>query len=133
MTRGKSSDSFGEVLTVYAIGHSTLPVSRFVAILKAHSIDILVDIRRIPGSSRNPQFNSNVLKESLEENGIDYAHMKGLGGLRRPSKESENTGWRNLSFRGYADYMQTEAFEAALNELIALAGRRTAAMMCAEG
>jgi uncharacterized protein (DUF488 family) len=108
-------------------------VERFITILLAHSITILVDIRRLPRSRHNPQFNLDALEKSLKEAGIGYVHLKELGGLRRASKDSENTGWRNLSFRGYADYMQTEEFKAGLDKLIALSKVETAAIMCAEG
>jgi len=110
-----------------------MSVERFVRILLVHSITMLVDIRKIPRSSHNPQFNSDALEKSLKEAGIAYIHLKELGGLRRPSKNSENTGWRNLSFRGYADYMQTEEFEAGLETLTALSKGGAAAIMCAEG
>jgi len=119
--------------TVFSIGHSTMSVERLVTILQAHSVALLADIRRIPRSSHNPQFNSDALEESLEKVGIGYVHLKELGGLRRPSKDSENTGWRNLSFRGYADYMQTEQFKVGLDRLVALSREETTAMMCAEG
>jgi uncharacterized protein (DUF488 family) len=119
--------------TIFVIGHSTMPVERFIKILLAHSVTVLVDIRRIPWSRHNPQFNSDALEKSLKEAGIGYVHLKELGGLRRPSKDSENTGWRNLSFRGYADYMQTEEFKVGLDKLIALSKAETAAIMCAEG
>jgi len=120
-------------IAIYVIGHSTVSVERFVRILLAHSIIMLVDIRKIPRSSHNPQFNSDALEKSLKEAGIGYFHLKELGGLRRPSKDSENTAWRNLSFRGYADYMQTKEFEAGLDRLIALSRSGNVAIMCAEG
>src|ERR1700693_2641858 len=97
-------------ITIYVIGHSTMSVESLIRILLAHSITMLVDIRRIPRSRHNPQFNSDAIEKSLKESGIGYVHLKELGGLRRPSKDSKNTGWKNLSFRGYADYMQTEEF-----------------------
>jgi uncharacterized protein (DUF488 family) len=118
---------------VYALGHSTTPIARFVEILQAHSITTLVDIRTIPRSKHNPQFNSDALEKSLKEVGIVYVHLKELGGLRRSSKDSENTGWGNLSFRGYADYMQTTEFTAGLGRLIALSEYGNVAIMCAEG
>jgi len=120
-------------ITVCVIGHSTSSVERFVRILLAHSITILVDIRKIPRSSHNPQFNSDALEKSLKEARIRYVHLKELGGLRHPSKNSVNTGWRNLSFRGYADHMQTQEFAAGLDRLIALSKDGTVAIMCAEG
>jgi uncharacterized protein (DUF488 family) len=122
-----------EIATVYSIGHSTMPVQKLIDILKAHSVTLLVDIRRIPKSGHNPQFNSDSLESSLKRAGLGYINLKQLGGLRRPSKNSENTGWRNPSFRGYADYMQTEQFKAGLDRLIALSKKNTTAMMCAEG
>jgi uncharacterized protein (DUF488 family) len=115
------------------IGHSTISVERFVRVLLVHSITMLVDIRKIPRSSHNPQFSSGALEKTLKEVGMVYVHLKELGGLRRPSKDSENTGWRNLSFRGYADYMQTEEFELGLDRLIALSKVGNVAVMCAEG
>jgi uncharacterized protein (DUF488 family) len=120
-------------ITICLIGHSTMPVERLIRILLAHSITMLVDIRRIPRSRHNPQFNSDALEKSLREGGIGYVHLNELGGLRRPAKDSKNTGWKNLSFRGYADYMQTEEFEAGLDRLIALARSGSVAIMCAEG
>jgi uncharacterized protein DUF488 len=118
---------------IYAIGHSTMPIERFVKILRAHSVTMLVDIRTVPRSRHNPQFNSDSLEESLKHAGMEYVHLKELGGLRSPVKDSENTGWRNLSFRGYADHMQTEEFEAGLDRLASLSTGVVAAMMCAEG
>jgi uncharacterized protein (DUF488 family) len=120
-------------ITICIIGHSTFSVERFVRILLGHSITMLVDIRKIPRSSHNPQFNSGALEKSLKEDRIGYVHLKELGGLRHTSKNSENTGWRNLSFRGYADHMQTEEFELGLDRLIALSKVGTVAIMCAEG
>ena len=93
----------------------------------------MVDIRTIPRSRHNPQFNGNDLALSLSSAGIGYVHLKELGGLRHPARESVNTGWRNESFRGFADYMQTEEFEEGLQELACLSRRKTVAMMCAEG
>ena len=96
-------------------------------------MNTLVDIRTIPKSRHNPQFNGNALALSLSSAGISYVHLKELGGLRRPAKDSKNTGWRNASFRGFADYMQTKDFEAGLDKLSRLARERRVAMMCAEG
>jgi uncharacterized protein (DUF488 family) len=110
-----------EIATVYSIGHSTMPVQKLIDILKAHSVTLLVDIRRIPKSGHNPQFNSDSLESSLKRAGLGYINLKQLGGLRRPSKNSENTGWRNPSFK------------AGLDRLIALSKKNTTAMMCAEG
>ena len=119
-------------MTVYTVGHSTHPIDEFISILKAHGVEILVDIRTIPKSRRNPQFNSDALAASLEQAGIKYRHMPGLGGLRHARPDSRNTAWRNDSFRGYADYMQTPEFARSLEALLELAGQGTTAIMCAE-
>jgi|SRR5579872_6431420 len=100
--------------------------------LEAHNVEQLVDIRTMPRSRTNPQFNREALPKSLEPAGIAYLHMPSLGGLRRPRPDSVNSGWRNSSFRGYADYMQTPDFAAALEELIRLSGAKQTAIMCAE-
>lgn len=118
--------------TIFTIGHSTHPIETFLALLQAHSIEVLVDVRTVPRSRHNPQFETDALRTSLHEAGISYIHMAGLGGLRRPRKDSPNNGWRNESFRGYADYMQTGAFQTALNELQELAQQHITAIMCAE-
>lgn len=118
--------------TIFTIGHSTRPIDEFVEILKSFAIALLVDVRSLPGSRRCPQFNRENLAASLAEAGIDYRYMKGLGGRRRTLKESANTGWRNASFRGYADYMQTPEFQTNLEKLIRLGGERRVAIMCAE-
>ena len=120
-------------VTVYAIGHSTRQVRQLVQILEAHSVDLLVDIRTIPKSRHNPQFNQNELAVSLSSAGIGYLHMEELGGLRRPLKDSPNVGWRNSSFRGYADYMQTAEFADAIEKLGRLARAKCTAIICAEG
>ncbi|MGI0090874.1 MAG: DUF488 family protein [Nitrososphaerales archaeon] len=117
---------------IFTIGHSTRPVDEFKTILKRYNIQIVSDIRIMPGSRRNPQFNSDNLRESLETVGIEYTHIKELGGLRKPNKDSSNTGWRNPSFRGYADYMQSEEFEAGLSKLMKIAKDKTVVIMCAE-
>ena len=100
--------------------------------LRAHGIEVLADVRSVPRSRYNPQFNRETLPDQLAEAGIEYRHMAGLGGLRKPRKDSPNTGWRNDSFRGYADYMQTAEFERNVSELMALAAERRVAIMCAE-
>jgi uncharacterized protein (DUF488 family) len=117
---------------LYTIGHSTRTVDALVDLLRAHRIETLVDVRTFPRSRRNPQFNHDALAESLAAAGIEYVHRPALGGLRHPRKDSVNLGWRNASFRGYADYMQTDAFARALDELEALADARRTAIMCAE-
>jgi uncharacterized protein (DUF488 family) len=114
------------------IGHSNRPIQDFLEMLQAHSVQLLADVRTVPRSRYNPQFNRETLPESLSAVGIDYRHLPALGGLRHPRKDSTNTGWRNLSFRGYADYMQTPEFEQALDELLALSSGRQVAIMCAE-
>lgn len=118
--------------TIFTVGHSTLPIDRFIAVLKSCGIERLVDIRTIPRSRRNPQFESPALAGSLRSAGIEYSHLPGLGGLRRSRKDSLNTGWRNESFRGYADYMQTQAFKRELETLIDLSREKRVAIMCAE-
>jgi uncharacterized protein (DUF488 family) len=118
--------------TIFTLGHSTLPIERFMAVLQAYGIERLVDIRTISRSRHNPQFNDTALANSLKARQLDYVHMRALGGLRRARKDSPNTGWRNEGFRGYADYMQTEEFETALEALIQLGRERRVAIMCAE-
>ena len=119
-------------MIVSTVGHSTHPIEEFISILEAHGIHRLVDVRTIPKSRRNPQFNRESLSASLPKVGIDYFHLPGLGGLRHTRKDSINTGWRNASFRGYADYMQTAEFAENLNHLIELAAQVPTAIMCAE-
>lgn len=119
-------------MVVSTIGHSTRSVEEFISILKAHSIEELVDIRTVPRSRHNPQFNRDILPASLDAAGIAYQHIAALGGLRRPRADSLNTAWRNASFRGYADYMQGEEFKSALGELIERAREKRVAIMCAE-
>jgi len=119
-------------MTVYSIGHSTRPLDEFLGLLRAHGVTHLVDARTIPRSRRNPQYNREALPEALRPAGIGYAHVPGLGGLRRPRRDSVNTAWRNAGFRGYADYMQTPEFAESLETLIALATREHVAVMCAE-
>ena len=117
---------------IFTIGHSRLPIDRFLDLLRTYGIERLVDIRTVPRSRHNPQFNADALAGALARSRIDYMPMPSLGGLRHARKDSPNTGWRNESFRGYADYMQTPAFADALQTLIA-AGRETrVAIMCAE-
>jgi uncharacterized protein (DUF488 family) len=119
-------------MTIWTLGHSTRPIEEFLALLQAHDIARLVDIRTIPQSRRHPQFGQVSLSRSLEAARIGYTHMAGLGGLRKPRPDSINTAWRHSGFRGYADYMQTRAFAAALDELIARGARERVAIMCAE-
>jgi len=119
-------------LTVFTIGHSARPVEEFIDLLHLNGVQRLIDIRTIPKSRHNPQFNNDALAASLRASHIGYVHMKDLGGLRHPRPDSINLGWRNKSFRGYADYMQTPEFGAALNRAIELAKTRPTALMCAE-
>ena len=119
-------------LTIFTIGHSTRPIAEFIELLQSNGIAQLMDIRTIPKSRHNPQFNSDALAASLRAARIRYVHMKELGGLRHARKDSINLGWRNASFRGYADYMQTDEFEAALTRAIELAAAHPTALMCAE-
>lgn len=114
------------------IGHSTLPIDIFIRALKVNSVELLVDVRTVPRSRHNPQFGTEALSASLRDAGIDYRWMQPLGGLRHARKDSINVGWRNDSFRGYADYMQTPEFATAMNDLIALDERQTTAIMCSE-
>jgi uncharacterized protein (DUF488 family) len=118
--------------TIYTIGHSTRTIEQFIALLKAHNIEELVDVRTIPKSRHNPQFGSEELADSLQQAGIAYKHLAKLGGLRHASKDSINLGWQNTSFRGFADYMATPEFRAGLDELQAIAVKKTVAIMCAE-
>ena len=114
------------------IGHSTRAIEEFIRLLQAHQVTCLADVRTIPRSRHNPQFSKDALAASLGETGIRYVHLPALGGLRHASKTSPNTGWRNTSFRGFADYMQTPEFAAGLDELLQLAGREQVVLMCAE-
>jgi len=117
---------------IFTLGHSTLPIERFIAVLQAYGIERLADIRTIPRSRHNPQFNDTALANSLTAQHIDYVHIKALGGLRRARKDSPNTGWRNEGFRGFADYMQTGEFQDALEVLMHMGREKRAAIMCAE-
>jgi len=117
---------------IFTVGHSTLPIERFISLLKVYGIECLADIRTVPRSRHNPQFNSDTLGAALSAVAINYVIMPALGGLRHARKDSGNTGWRNAGFRGYADYMQTQAFAAGLQALIELGATRRTAIMCAE-
>jgi len=117
---------------IFTIGHSTRTIGQFIGLLQAFGVKELVDIRTIPRSAHNPQFNKERLAKSLAEAGIAYRHLEALGGLRRAERNSINLGWRNASFRGYADYMATPEFQKGLAELAKLAKKRRVAIMCAE-
>ena len=114
------------------IGHSTRPLEDFIEMLQAHDVKLLVDVRTVPRSRHNPQFNKESLPESLAAAGIGYEHFAGLGGLRRARRDSPNTGWRNAGFRDYADYMQTPEFESNVEMLIEKTREERLAVMCAE-
>ncbi|MCL4519054.1 MAG: DUF488 domain-containing protein [Thaumarchaeota archaeon] len=117
---------------VYTIGHSTRTIKDFIQILNSYEISQVVDVRTIPRSRHNPQFNRDTLANSLKNLKIKYLHLPKLGGLRRPLPDSVNRGWRNASFRGYADYMQTDEFKSALRKVIELSKNHRIALMCAE-
>jgi len=117
---------------IYTIGHSTRSEREFLGLLQQHSVAMLMDIRTIPRSRWNPQFDKTTLQKSVTEAGMEYLHMPELGGLRQPSPESLNLGWTNAGFRGYADYMQTPAFEEALRRVIDFGWKERIALMCAE-
>lgn len=118
--------------TIFTVGHSTHPIEEFIGILKAHGIKKLIDVRTVPKSRHNPQFNADALAASVRASGITYRRMESLGGLRHTTKDSPNGAWRNASFRGYADYMQTEAFATAVEQLMERGRHSDAAIMCAE-
>jgi uncharacterized protein (DUF488 family) len=117
---------------IYTIGHSTKPTAELIKALKNFGITLLIDVRTIPRSRFNPQYNTENLQAALAAQHIGYEHMPGLGGLRRPTKSNLNKGWRNSSFRGYADYMQSDAFDDNLRKLIEKAKQSTIVIMCAE-
>jgi len=119
-------------LVVFTIGHSSRAIEDFIRLLKAHGVERVIDVRTIPRSRHNPQFNRDQLSPALRRARMHYTHMPGLGGLRRARRDSPNTGWRNASFRGYADYMQTATFRESLNRCIQLAKRERVVLMCAE-
>ena len=120
-------------MRIWTIGHSTRTIDEFISLLEENDIKLLVDVRTWPGSKRYPQFNKDALAQSLNAHGIRYKHFPELGGRRKPNPDSRNTAWRNASFRGYADYMETEQFQRGIERLLdfaAEAGRT--AIMCAE-
>ena len=117
---------------IWTIGHSIRPLEEFIDILKSFEIELLVDVRRYPGSRKFPFYNKENLEISLPENGINYLHLENLGGRRKMRKDSENTAWRLASFRGYADYMETTEFATAAEELESVADKNKVAYMCSE-
>lgn len=116
---------------IFTIGHSTHPIEEFIELLHTYGIQEVVDVRTIPMSGYNPQFNKDVLDKSLKKAGIKYRHLEKLGGLRHTVKDSQNLGWRNKSFRGFADYMSTPEFEEGLETLVDIASSEVSAIMCA--
>ncbi len=118
--------------TIWTIGHSTRSWSEFEALLRAHGIEAVADVRRFPASRKHPQFNGEAMQEALQREGVAYVHFPELGGRRTARKDSGNTAWRNAAFRGYADYMETAEFQAGVARLARLAGAKRTAIMCAE-
>jgi uncharacterized protein (DUF488 family) len=121
-----------ETKTIWTIGHSTHSFEEFVNMLHSFRIELIADIRSYPGSRRFPQFNKETLKVSLPQNGIQYIHFKNLGGRKIANSDSKNTGWRNIAFRGYADYMETIDFNEGIKELVKNALQQRTAYMCSE-
>ena len=119
-------------LSVFTIGHSTRTMDEFLELLKTYCVALVVDVRTVPRSRHNPQFNKETLPNTLKPEGIKYIHMPDIGGLRRPKHDSINLAWKNSGFRGYADYMQTQEFTDNLLKIIALARENRLALMCAE-
>ncbi|MGH7307888.1 MAG: DUF488 family protein [Candidatus Rokuibacteriota bacterium] len=117
---------------VLTVGHSNRPLEEFLSLLRAHRVTLVGDVRKMPGSRRNAQFNRDTLPQALHEAGIGYVHLSSLGGRRRRTPGSPNTGWKNASFQGYADYMLTAEFEKGLEELLEQACGQRIALMCAE-
>jgi uncharacterized protein (DUF488 family) len=121
-----------EMPVVLTIGHSNRTWKVFLELLRAHRVKRVIDVRSIPRSRHNPQFNRETLSTKLRAARIGYVHLRKLGGLRHARRDSSNMGWRNTSFRGFADYMQTSEFDAGLHRLMKLAGQKRSAIMCAE-
>lgn len=117
---------------VWTIGHSTRTIEEFIALLHSYNIQLLADIRSFPGSKRYPHFNKTSLETSLRKAGLGYIHFPGLGGRRKPRPGSTNTAWRNAAFKGYADYMETDEFKKAIEELEQVAQTQRTAYMCSE-
>ena len=119
-------------MEVWTIGHSTRSIEQFIGLLKAFDIGLLADVRHYPGSRKFPHFNMDVLEVALKQNDLDYVHLPGLGGRRRPLKDSVNTAWRHAAFRGYADHMATSEFKQSLEQLERFASKQRTAYMCSE-
>lgn len=118
--------------TIWTIGHSTRPFEEMIALLHSFRIELVIDIRSYPGSRKFPQYNKEALQVSLPESNIQYIHLASLGGRRKASPDSKNTSWRHLAFRGYADYMETDAFKKGIEELETIAIKQPTAYMCSE-
>jgi uncharacterized protein (DUF488 family) len=131
-THNRTGGDTADHVTILTVGHSTRSLESFIRLVQAHGVTRVVDVRTIPRSRHNPHFNGDTFPDALRAAGIAYTHMRALGGLRRGSKDSPNTGWRNSGFRAYADYMQSPEFDEALNGLIEFARRDRIAIMCAE-
>jgi len=119
-------------VVIYTIGHSTHTIDEFIKILKKYGVEIVIDVRKIAKSRHNPQFNEDNLRSSLAKQNIEYLHMEGLAGLRHTTRLSVNSAWKNLSFRGYADHMQTLEFKMSIERLIEIAKEKQIVVMCAE-
>lgn len=132
VAREASAEGLRVKMKIYTVGHSTRAIEDFVALLKAFDIEALVDVRTIARSRHNPQYNEAELDASLGANGVSYVRLTGLGGLRHTTSTSVNKAWKNLSFRGYADYMQTPEFLDSLGQLTSIAARQQTVIMCAE-
>jgi len=131
-TVSAQAGTIGEPFTVWTIGHSTRTADELLAALRAFDIELVIDVRRFPGSRRLPQFGAAALEQKLSAADITYCSLVALGGRRRPLKDSPNDGWRVAAFRGYADYLATEEFAVGLMELLMLANGLRTAIMCAE-
>ncbi len=120
------------VVKIWTAGHSTREIDEFTAMISAHGVEAVADVRRFPGSRKYPHFSQEYLPNSLASVGVEYLHIPDLGGRRRPHPDSRNTAWRNESFRGYADHMETEQFRSGIECLLKLAGRKNTVIMCSE-
>lgn len=129
---GHASVNLDKGPMIYTVGHSTRPLVDFIALLQGHGVTLLVDVRTVPRSRHNPQYNQETFPLFLEAAGIHYLHVPGLGGLRHPRPDSPNLGWQNASFRGFADYMQSDEFAENIETLLEKAEREQIAVMCAE-
>ena len=119
-------------MTIYTVGHSSRGLDEFIVLLKAHGVETLADIRKLPGSNKHPHFNQEELAASLARVGVGYVYLRELGGRRRQNKDSLNTAWRNRSFRAYADHMETDEFKRGVDDLLGYAREKRVALMCSE-